>query len=614
MADINRARMLVARGDHEAATQELVDILHNNGRNIEAWLMLADLVEDPDERKDCYNQILKIDPSNQQARLQLNLLGGKPAMKFGKAEPRRAEKAPEAPAEPPPGPAVAIAMPVPQARTPLPPSDPSLSLEMQLRSDLAQGPIFDSAPEAEPEEQPPARTLTVDTIKDTLNAAPAKITPVVKKSARKIYHNPLFQILMALLAIGIVAVLFYTYFARVVPNQAPANLIVGPSKKFIPPVTQLPAGFKLQETTDSPVISQANAEGYRLTYTNPDFAIQEREVNVTYEVTLYNSVVDAEVALQNATNPATYKSLGKSVESSTISPTQLAQLDSSALMFGQDQNPGPGASLVSYILALRQANLFSRVVVSAPVDSVESPLAQSMRTRLYQSVFYYASLLTRQLPLPARAQVSLNLPTFPPPVAAKPTPTLEATARPPDNVLFRDRFDDPAASQQNWTIVSGAWTFDNGRLACQAPSFDCQAFAGEQDWKDYTFSVDVQGVEGSDRLVYVGVVPGKKLYLIRFQSDPVNELTLTEQVDGKPDREIKKVSFKNYNRMVYRLSIVTKATNIKILIDSIPVMAVTDAKIDLSGQIGLGLFQSTVKDALPATAWFDNVEVSVDKK
>ena len=99
MADINRARMLLARGDQEAATQELVDFLHSHGRNVEGWLMLADLVEDPVERKDCYNQVLKFDPDNQQARLQMLLLGDNPGLKFGKPEPRKAEKAPEPPPE-----------------------------------------------------------------------------------------------------------------------------------------------------------------------------------------------------------------------------------------------------------------------------------------------------------------------------------------------------------------------------------------------------------------------------------------------------------------------------------------------------------------------------------
>jgi hypothetical protein len=610
MADINRARMLLARGDQEAATQELIDVIHSNGRNVEAWLLLADLVEDPDERKDCYNQVLKFDPSNQQARLQMLLLGDKPSLKFGKSEPKRPEKAPQTlPETPLPD---VIPLSPPPAREALPDRDPSISPEMLLRSELSSEPLL--AENVEPAPEPAPRLPTVDDIKETLNAYPAKITPVVKKSARKIYHNRLFQVLMAVLAVGIVLALFLSYFSRVVPAQPPANMIVGPSKKYIPALAQLPSGFKQETTSDNPVLSLANAEGYRVTYTNPAFASQEREVTVTYEVLLYNSTVDAEVALQDAANPNTYKVLGKSVEPSTITPAQLAQVDSAVLMFGQDQNPGQGASQVSYILALRQANLFSRVIVSSPVDNVQSSLAQSLRSKLYQSVFYYASLFTRQLPLPAGAQVPVSLPTFSPPAARLPTPTLIATERPPDNVLFRDRFDDPAASQKNWDITSGSWTFDNGRLACQAPTYDCQAFAGNQAWKDYTFSVDLQTVEGMDRLVFVGVVPGKKLYQIRFRSDPANEIILTEQVDGKPDRDLKKVAFKNYNRMVYNLKVVTKGNNIKVLIDSIAVLDLTDPKIDLTGMVGIGLFQSAVTNGPIATIWFDNVEVTVEKK
>jgi len=613
MADINRARMLLARGDQEAATQELIDLLRSNGRNVEAWLLLADLVEDPAERKDCYNQVLKFDPDNQQARLQLLLLGDKPGMKFGRREPKRPEKAPE-PLPEPPAPAAAQAPISAGSRYTQVDRDPSIAPEMLLRSELSAEPLPVEEIEEEPVPEPAPRLPSVDDIKETLSAYPAKITPVVKKSARKIYHNRLFQVLMALLAVAIVLVLFLTYFSRVVPAQPPANMIVGPSKKYIPALSLLPAGFKQQDTGSNPVLSLPNAEGYRVTYTNPDFASQEREVNVTYEVLLYNSTVDAEVALQDAADPDSYKVLGKSVERSTISPTQLAQVDSAVLMFGQDQNPAPGSSFVSYILAIRQANLFSRVIVGSPVDNVQSSLAQSLRNKLYQSVFYYASIFTHQLPLAPRAQVSVSLPTFSPPAVALPTPTMSATETLPDNVLLRDRFDDPAASQKNWDIISGAWTFDNGRLACQAPSYDCQAFAGDLSWKDYTFSVDVQGVEGTDRLVYVGVVPGKHLYQIRFRADPINEIVLAEQLEGKPDRELKKVAFKNYNRMIYRLSVVTKGNNIKILVDSIQVIDLTDPKIDLSGQVGLGLFQSTVANGPTATIWFDNVEVTVEKK
>lgn len=611
MADIKRARTLLARGDQEAATQELVDVLHSDGRNVEAWLLLADLVEDSSERKDCYTEVLKIDPNNQQARLQIALLGGKPGLKFGRSDPRRPEKAPE---EPPQEQPEAIPLPPPKAQfEPQAPRDSSIAPEMLLRSELAQGPL----PEEEPEEieQPPAaRSLTVDTIKETLNTYPAMVAPVVKKSAKKIYHNRLFQVLVALAAVAVVLFLFLTYFSKVVPAQAPANLIVGPSKKYIPAVVMLPNGFQLQRASDSAVISLPNAEGYRITYTNPGFANQEREVNVSYEVLLYNSPVDAEVALQDAANPDTYKSAGKTVEQASFSPTQLARVDSSALMFGQDQASTGGASQVSYILVLRQANLIAKVTAIAPVDSVQSNLAQSLRNKLYQSVFYYASLLTRLMPLAPANQVTVNQPTFLPPVVAQPTPTLSATAAPPDNVLLRDRFDEPAASQQNWKIVSGAWTFDNGRLVCQAPSYDCQAFAGDLKWKDYTFTVDVEGIEGLDRLLYFGVAQGQKQYMIRFSADPVNEVVLVEQVAGRPDREVKKVTFKNYNRMVYRLSVTTRDKSLKVTIDSFPVIEVDALPVDLSGQVGLGLLQSTVKDAPPATVRFDNVDVSIEKK
>src|SRR5512135_2805161 len=104
MADLNHARGLLAQGDQEGAVKELVEVLHRNGRNIDAWLLLADLLEDPRERKDCYKQVLKLDPNNQQAYLQMRLLGGTASLKLNRPEARRQEREAvvEAPVEPAP--------------------------------------------------------------------------------------------------------------------------------------------------------------------------------------------------------------------------------------------------------------------------------------------------------------------------------------------------------------------------------------------------------------------------------------------------------------------------------------------------------------------------------
>lgn len=55
---------LIANGDVEGAVKLLVSALQSNGRDVEAWLLLAELMDDPVRKKDCYQQVLKWSPSN----------------------------------------------------------------------------------------------------------------------------------------------------------------------------------------------------------------------------------------------------------------------------------------------------------------------------------------------------------------------------------------------------------------------------------------------------------------------------------------------------------------------------------------------------------------------
>ena len=91
MTNLSQIKQLVASGDQDTAIQELGRLLHADPQNVEAWLLLADLREDPYERKDCYKQVLKLDPYNEQAQLQMRLLGGMTGLKFNRPEVRRVE-------------------------------------------------------------------------------------------------------------------------------------------------------------------------------------------------------------------------------------------------------------------------------------------------------------------------------------------------------------------------------------------------------------------------------------------------------------------------------------------------------------------------------------------
>jgi hypothetical protein len=136
----------------------------------------------------------------------------------------------------------------------------------------------------------------------------------------------------------------------------------------------------------------------------------------------------------------------------------------------------------------------------------------------------------------------------------------------------------------------------------------CEALIGQQNWLNYTFKVDLQGVEGVDKLIYLGVLADKKAYLVKIRSDPADEIVIVEQRAGRADREIKKVTFKNYNRVPYRLELTVKDKTLQVSVDSLKVLEVTDPYVDLTGQVGVGLLAA--EEGLPAASiWFDNVSV-----
>lgn len=64
MGNLDNIKKMIARGDREGAVKMLVSILRLNCNDVDAWLLLGDVIEDPAKKRDCYNQALKISPNN----------------------------------------------------------------------------------------------------------------------------------------------------------------------------------------------------------------------------------------------------------------------------------------------------------------------------------------------------------------------------------------------------------------------------------------------------------------------------------------------------------------------------------------------------------------------
>ncbi|MBN2392162.1 MAG: hypothetical protein JXR84_15650, partial [Anaerolineae bacterium] len=73
MAEI---RHLIDAGVPEAARRALAAHLTANPHHIAAWMLLATLLDDPQQQADCYRQVLSLDPGHTAAARALAQLSG----------------------------------------------------------------------------------------------------------------------------------------------------------------------------------------------------------------------------------------------------------------------------------------------------------------------------------------------------------------------------------------------------------------------------------------------------------------------------------------------------------------------------------------------------------
>jgi hypothetical protein len=64
MNDLEKVKGLIARGDKETAVAQLASLLMEDRRDVEAWLLLGDIIDDPSKKKDCYHWVLRLSPDN----------------------------------------------------------------------------------------------------------------------------------------------------------------------------------------------------------------------------------------------------------------------------------------------------------------------------------------------------------------------------------------------------------------------------------------------------------------------------------------------------------------------------------------------------------------------
>ena len=89
------AYQIAAKGSFDHARMILEETLYDYPNTIEAWLLMADLAEDSDEARQCYQMVLEINPNDWVAQQRLKLLFSKPGDALVSSLPQMQAEEPE---------------------------------------------------------------------------------------------------------------------------------------------------------------------------------------------------------------------------------------------------------------------------------------------------------------------------------------------------------------------------------------------------------------------------------------------------------------------------------------------------------------------------------------
>ena len=79
-AELQRAREYANKGKKFETREILRKIIQNDKRNEQAWLLFSQVAEKQEHEIQCLENVMKINPSNEQARLRLSLLRTPPIL------------------------------------------------------------------------------------------------------------------------------------------------------------------------------------------------------------------------------------------------------------------------------------------------------------------------------------------------------------------------------------------------------------------------------------------------------------------------------------------------------------------------------------------------------
>src|SRR5258706_1187904 len=409
--------------------------------------------------------------------------------------------------------------------------------------------------------------------------------------------------ILATIILASILILFVYRLARrnnVVSNitstKAVLSKIIGESQEYLPNVSELPSGFQLDETTSGPG-NITNGNDYQLTYTNPDFLLEQRELNVFYTAAVFDSISPAEQAFDSLSNPSAYPQGGMSTTQESLSIEEFTNVDEVALLFGQEVSE-LGTKAINYILVFRFQNFIGNTIVSAPVDNFDDAYASQIRGRLRKAVIYYSSLIINKLPV-RPLHVNIDNPVLP----AVPLATKGSTSL--GEAIFSDDFENSSVTANKWSSLGGTWLVENGVLRCVANG---KYIANSLPHDNFKLQLDIMGTEVVDKIVVFHTVNDNQGYGIDFRSDPYNDLVLVKSQPGNIGQTLQTGSIQNYNNTWYKVSIIVMDNHIQVSVNGQIIIDYLDVSSPIKGgQIGIG---AMLHDNPASAVYFDNVIVT----
>jgi len=165
-------------------------------------------------------------------------------------------------------------------------------------------------------------------------------------------------------------------------------------------------------------------------------------------------------------------------------------------------------------------------------------------------------------------------------------------------------FEDPK-QLDDWNVVSGDWTIENGKLVGTMPNEYTGIYVGDFGWTDYTFEVEATRVAGNYVYINFRVQENDSLDRYDFEASySSNTMTIYSWINsayneiipgGKPGRTAKP----DGDTHIYRVEV--SGNSIKAYVDDKLHFEFEDESFE-SGRIGLGGYGSTVQ--------FDNLKIT----